>query len=255
MGLTDLMETSQKAEIKYIEFEKIRRNELNDAPIIQLEELANSILENGLKEPLNVYRTEDGNYVIDGGERRYTAIMKFIFACNKTFNYAGKECDDIIPVIVLPRPENELDEYESISADNERREFENDDDFLVFVEAVLKRYDYFVELGMKPKGEKREWIGKIIGKAGRTASIWIKKVEEKNGIGTVIPDGAEKGANEDNEEKEKKTKVKDLKKELEKLKKSCSTILELASDQSYYDASRQLESIYNLICSVAEDVE
>lgn len=234
MALTDLMGDIQRAEIKYIDIDRIETNPLNDAPIIQVDELAESILTVGLKEPLNVYRRGSG-YVLDGGERRYTAIRDYIFKKGLSFSYAGKECEDVVPAVIIPRPADELAEYESIAADNDRRQFDKEDDFLEFVSAVMDRYEYFAKKGMKPKGEKREWIGKIIGKKGRTASNWISRVEEKrNGQ-------AESYGGEETKKEEMKKKEEDIGKKVLKLFKSCKKIKDLADDQDMFQIAQKLE--------------
>lgn len=250
MALTDLMGDIQKAEIKYIDYEKIIPNPLNDAPIIQIEELASSILEIGLKEPLNVYKV--GNqYVLDGGQRRYTAIKDYIFAKGLTFTYAGKECDEVIPAIILPRPVDELSEYESIAADNARREFDDDEDFLRYVSAVMDRYEYFVSKGIKPKGEKREWIGRMIGKKGRTATNWMNKVEEVRKLtDEVIPSGDEKGTKEESKPKKEPS----LEKTVLKLNKQCVKALELADEQDEHEIAAGLQRVKNMLNMVLQEM-
>lgn len=249
-GLGNLMGDTQKAEIKYVDADKIVCNPLNDAPVIQIEELAASILECGLKEPLNVYKV-NGTYLLDGGQRRFTAIQDYIFGKGLTFTYAGKECDEIIPVVILPRPENLLLEYESIAADNMRREYDNEEDYLQFVGAVMDRYDYFVQMGMKPSGERREWIGRMIGKKGRTATNWMNKVEEIRELtDDAIPSGEEKGT----EKGSKPKKEPSLEKTVLKLNKQCIKALELADEKDEHEIAAGLQRVKNMLNMVLQEM-
>lgn len=62
-----------------IPLDKIRRNEKNEYPIIELDKLQNSILTFGLIEPLSVhFISEEDMYELESGERRFTAIQNLI---------------------------------------------------------------------------------------------------------------------------------------------------------------------------------
>lgn len=67
-------------------------------------------------------------------------------------------------------------EYEQINRANDTRDM-NENEMIEFTRLVLKRYEYFKANGLRPKGEKREWVGRMIHKKGRTASNWIAKAE------------------------------------------------------------------------------
>lgn len=75
----ETIRTYEKKEEK-IYYKNILKNEKNDFPIIEIEELANSLINFGLQQNLVVYK-EDNNYKLLSGERRLTAI-EYIFKNN-----------------------------------------------------------------------------------------------------------------------------------------------------------------------------
>ncbi len=64
--------------IEKIPYDKIITNAKNKYSIENIEELAFSILHNGLKQNLEVKDNNDGTYTLISGERRYTAICRLI---------------------------------------------------------------------------------------------------------------------------------------------------------------------------------
>ena len=75
-GLNGLLNQKSKTKMKItmVAYEDIVRNEKNHYSIEDIESLAISIGDVGLREPLEVKALEDGSYMLIGGERRYTAI-------------------------------------------------------------------------------------------------------------------------------------------------------------------------------------
>ena len=79
----------------------------------------------------------------------------------------------MVPVIVLPDPENETKELEMILLLNEVRPLQ-DEDYKRKVELYLKVWNGKAEAGEKPKGiQKRKWIAQRLGNR-----IGEKKVEK-----------------------------------------------------------------------------
>lgn len=75
-GINNLLNNSSKSRMKItmIPYEDIVRNEHNHYSIEDIESLAASISDVGLREPLEVKALDDDRYMLIGGERRYTAI-------------------------------------------------------------------------------------------------------------------------------------------------------------------------------------
>lgn len=71
----DKFKTKEEFDIDYIDISKIVKNKLNFYPIINIDELAQDIKENGLSHNL-VVRPLDDKYEIISGERRFTALTR-----------------------------------------------------------------------------------------------------------------------------------------------------------------------------------
>lgn len=72
------LKMKKQKKTEYIPISKIFPNPRNEMSMAGIEELANQIKLSGLEQPLVVYQTEDGNYRILTGHRRYTAIKTLI---------------------------------------------------------------------------------------------------------------------------------------------------------------------------------
>lgn len=70
--------TQNSFRIEKIPYDKIITNAKNKYSIENIEELAFSILHNGLKQNLEVKDNNNGTYTLISGERRYTAICRLI---------------------------------------------------------------------------------------------------------------------------------------------------------------------------------
>ncbi len=70
--------TQKSFRIEKIPYDKIVTNTKNKYSIENIEELAFSILHNGLKQNLEVRDNNDGTFTLISGERRYTAICRLI---------------------------------------------------------------------------------------------------------------------------------------------------------------------------------
>lgn len=99
----DTFKTKEAFDIQYIDISKIVKNKFNFYPIINIDELARDIEENGLSHNLMV-RPLDDKYEIISGERRFTALKKLQESGMEEFNKLPCkviEADDIQAMIML----------------------------------------------------------------------------------------------------------------------------------------------------------
>lgn len=159
---------------KNVSIYEIDFNPLNDANDSEEDKIENAekIHEQGMVyTPLHVYRNKshrhgsDKKYMLLGGHFRLDALLRNA----ELYPDAQK----MVPVIVLPTPENETKELEMILLLNEVRPLQ-DDDYKRKVELYLKVWNGKAEAGEKPKGiQKRKWIAQRLGNR-----IGEKKVEK-----------------------------------------------------------------------------
>ena len=71
-GVNGLLNNASKSKMKItmIPYEDIMRNEKNHYSIEDIDSMAASISDVGLREPLEVKLLDDGQYMLIGGERR-----------------------------------------------------------------------------------------------------------------------------------------------------------------------------------------
>lgn len=132
------------SETMKLQLNQIETNPLNNAPIEGIEELAEYIKQDGLKEKLRVYQISNNKYRLLSGERRYRACQSIGI---KT-----------VEVIVVPQPESEGQELIEIDASNETRA--QTEEFLNSrIQLLAKAYELEKENGNIPTGTlKRDWI-------------------------------------------------------------------------------------------------
>ena len=227
-----LNEASKGMIIKDIEIDKIKKNPLNDNPIIDIDTLVLDIQVSGLLVPLSVYKNDDGTFTLISGERRYTAISK-IFAKDETYLFNDREYEDAVPCYILTKSDNALMEYEQINRANDTRDM-NENEMIEFTRLVLKRYEYFRANGLRPKGEKREWVGRMIHKKGRTASNWIAKAEGQ----------------EPKEKKEREPQKISFETMLSKTIKQIEKLLEIAENECNGGATQQIAHVITLLKNI-----
>ena len=125
---------------KNVSIYEIDFNPLNDANDSEEDKIENAekIHEQGMVyTPLHVYRNKSHRH---GSDKKY-----------------------MVPVVVLPEPENETKELEMVLLLNEVRPL-SDEDIKRKVKMYLKVWNGKAEAGEKPKGiQKRKWIAQRIG--------------------------------------------------------------------------------------------
>lgn len=182
--LADLMEPqnklNRKSKIILVDIEDIHRNTLNDMPMEDVDELAESICNKGLYSPLEVYE-EDGAYVLIGGERRYTALKKL---------YSESRLEDTdIQCLLRDKPADEFSELLQMCLSNAQRDSEDAriGQTRMLLSALEKATPEEIQMmkdeaaktfpGIeKAKISRREMIAAQIGRSPRTIDKYIKKI-------------------------------------------------------------------------------
>ncbi len=151
-----------------LDIDDIIPNELNDAPINNIEELMESLKEDGLMKPLEVYNYY-GKYKLIGGERRYTALKKLI---------DNNEFEPEVMCLLYNFPENIHSDTIKMAIIQSNAQRPSKEHILQDTKSLLAIYD---NLEIKPKGLKRQWIAKKLGISERTVQNYIAQLEGKNG--------------------------------------------------------------------------
>lgn len=157
------MDAEKNFNLIEIDIKKLIPSTNNFYGIREIEELSESIKENGLMHNLVVRKLEDGNYEILSGERRYSAL--------KLLGYKKVPCQvkDI----------SELDgEILLIQANSKQRELTHIEK-MKGIERLKELYKLKKANGEEiPKGKTRDLIGKDIGLSGVQVGRYMK-VSEK----------------------------------------------------------------------------
>lgn len=156
-GVNSLLNNNSKGmKIRHIPFEDLVPNTNNDFEITQIESLAVSIEDVGLRQPLEVKELADNKYMIVGGERRYTAIKSLI--------EKGIDKYEEIPCIVvdikaidLPISDEAKELYALTTTNAEQREF-TDHDLMVMVRNLKTVYTEMKANGVELQGRQRDMI-------------------------------------------------------------------------------------------------
>ena len=211
MSITELGNIKRKVnsrpKAKMIDIDEITRNELNHYKMNDIDELKASISYYGLLKPLEVYQTEDGDFMLLGGHRRHLALVDLV-------NEGTIEPE--VSCLIYSKPTDEITEKLQIHMSNAQRLETNEEKQLVVNDLLecLEKDPTIKEAGVLT----RKWIGGFIGCSERTAQKFIN-------ISKGIED--EPLNNEEKPEKEKKEKIKgtkDIVKILEKTNQSISDI-------------------------------
>lgn len=162
-GINNLLNNSSKSRMKItmIPYEDIVRNEHNHYSIEDIESLAASISDVGLREPLEVKALDDDRYMIIGGERRYTAIGQL--------RAEGSTRYDLVPCIVvdiqsidLPLSD-ELKELYVLTTTNAEQREKTDYDLMLQVQNLNRIYNELRAVGYPLRGRQRDMIADKLG--------------------------------------------------------------------------------------------
>ncbi|MFV0380923.1 MAG: ParB/RepB/Spo0J family partition protein [Breznakia sp.] len=174
--ITNLLNEKTKelnsSKIMTLPLEDIHPNPLNTAPINDVNELAELISKEGLKNPIIVYKEANHHYILLGGERRYTAL--------KSLDY------DEIPAIIVDKPLSEANEVLDILDLNGQR-----NESLEYKAFRAKEYEKvfydFKKKGQIKKGVlKIDWIGQRMNVSGRQCQRYLEeKADVENKVNTI----------------------------------------------------------------------
>lgn len=162
-GINNLLNNSSKSRMKItmIPYEDIVRNEHNHYSIEDIESLAASISDVGLREPLEVKALDDDRYMLIGGERRYTAIGQL--------RAEGSTRYDLVPCIVvdvqsidLPLSD-ELKELYVLTTTNAEQREKTDYDLMLQVQNLSRIYTELKAAGYPLRGRQRDMIADKLG--------------------------------------------------------------------------------------------
>lgn len=174
-GLAEKVNGKDKGFTKELDINSLVPSKNNFYGIREIEELADSIKENGLMHNLVVRKIENGTYEIISGERRYTALKKL--------GYEKVPCQI--------REINDLDaELMLIHANLDQREL-TPTEKMEGIKRLENIYKKKRKSGEKLEGKTRDLIGKDLGLSGVQIGRY-KKVDKD-----LIPELKERLDNED----------------------------------------------------------
>lgn len=149
-------EKQKKFEISDIHIDDIVPNAMNQYSVDSIEELKFSILHNGLKQNLEVYKIPGGKYRLLTGERRYTALKELVKAGHSEF--------ELVPCLITNLSDNELplsekskELYALVTTNSEAREL-TDGDRMFQVNSLKSIYKELKENGVKLTGNMNDLI-------------------------------------------------------------------------------------------------
>ena len=171
---------AKKDKIYYYPLNSLLPNPLNiiyeddDTPE-ELAELKESILKNGLQQPITVTRSKD-SLVVMSGHRRCKALSK-IFKEQKTVKFNGKDINvDSVPLIIQAEYKTEEEQFNALVASNKYRTIKPSTTSKI-IEKAKSYYDSQVKAGLEEPGRTRDKIGKLAGVSGRTVDRYLKKID------------------------------------------------------------------------------
>lgn len=142
------LEAKNNFKVEYIDIKNIKRNKKNFYEIVNVDELAEDIMMNGLNHNLVVRKLENDMYELISGERRYTALNKLVQEGNQLF--------ELVPCKVIEA--NDIDaEIILIQANAQTREL-TDLEKLEQVKRLTELYKTKKANGEKIPGKVRELI-------------------------------------------------------------------------------------------------
>lgn len=160
----------EKPEIILLSLDDILENDKNFYSTDGIEELAFSIMQAGLKQPLSVIPMADGKYKLSAGHRRR---MAFQYLAENVDSKFAKDIPCIIDngkqgeleKLNIPAEDKEL--FVLITTNRESRE-KTDYDLMTEVEHLKRIYREMKEAGVKLTGRQRDLIADDLGVSART---------------------------------------------------------------------------------------
>lgn len=157
-GVNNLLNNQDHSKIQYLSISQIKVNINNFFSIEDIDSLKISILDVGLRFPLDIIKTSDGLYKLIGGERRFTALSQLIKDGYSQF--------DLIPCIIssisdikLNLKDTSKEMYAIITTNYENRKNSDYEEML----CVCHLYEIYTEMkknGTTLKGRQRDYVAK-----------------------------------------------------------------------------------------------
>lgn len=178
----------------YIAVDEIKEDENNSYELVDIDELADSINEMGLLQPLLVKKRGKFEYEIVAGHRRFNAIKKLIKDGKLESDYEV-HCKKVDPdendLITRMRLHETNLQTRSLSKMSEKEKLAVVSDYMDIIKKAKK--ENIKINGESIKGRTRELIAERFGISPRTAQDIITKVkEEESGEGISQENGEEK---------------------------------------------------------------
>lgn len=162
-GVNDLLNMASRGGMKItmVPFEDILPNERNHYTIEQIEALALSIADIGLRQPLEVKpEDENGKFVLIGGERRYTAI-KMLLDQGDT-RYQTVPCIISNPLDLDLPLSDESKELYALTTTNATQRIKTDHETMIEVENLRRIFAELKENGYTGSGRLRDLIAETL---------------------------------------------------------------------------------------------
>lgn len=180
MGLQENQsDDNTSSEIVYLIPSELRDNPLNAARIIEQEDvdhLADSLLIEGLQQPLVVTPHEDKKLYLVSGHRRLRAIKK-LFKNNRSYVFAGKQMVDKVPCIIKTF-DSSLQEKISVLSGNSHKDETEEEKIArtLAADGIYEEWRDHAEVNkIKTILTRREFISAITGYSERSVGRYLKK--------------------------------------------------------------------------------
>jgi len=173
---------AKKDKIYYYPLNSLKPNPLNyiyeqEDSLEEMEELKESIIKNGLQQPITVTRSGD-SLIVMSGHRRCKALNK-IFKEQDTVKFNGKDINvDTVPLIIQAEYKTEEEQFNCLVASNKYRTIKPATTAKI-IEKAKSYYETQVSEGIKEKGRTRDKIAKIAGVSGRTVERYLKQPKDE----------------------------------------------------------------------------
>lgn len=178
-AFASLMGENKNSTIK-ISVNDIRANPHNKFSMSEekIKALALSIYNQKQLSPLVVYKEDLGDgkhYTLLSGETRFRATS-YLYGNNtpeKEWHNGNMDA------MVVEKPKNELEEKIMIVVANNQRDM-TDEDYYFIIKTYEEEYDNLKANNQKPDVDKRDYVGRKMGKSGRWVTIIKNKIEGKS---------------------------------------------------------------------------
>jgi Predicted transcriptional regulators len=185
-GFTDLMNKDEhkrkKTNTKNIPIDEIKENVNNNYTLVDIENLANSIDELGLLQPLLVKQYDKFSYELIAGHRRFNAIKKLINEKRLPVDYEVlvKKVDDDENELITRLKLHETNlQTRSLLKMSEKEKLAIINDYMDILNKAKKQG---LQINGKPiKGKTRDLISERFSISHYTAQKLIRKVKEERG--------------------------------------------------------------------------